>query len=72
MVLEIMENKLTGYQGAIYRNEDTKEFVVAQRGTEMKKNVSEFTKDLLITDGAMVSEAVNIQVPDAARLMERV
>jgi len=45
---------------------------VAHRGTEIKKNVLEFIKDTLIADGAMVLEVVNIQMPDAMRLMESV
>lgn len=68
-IIEIIENKLTGYQGAIYKNESTGELVAAHRGTEMTHGVPEFVKDTLIADGAMVLKTVNTQIPDAMRLM---
>lgn len=70
-ILEIAENKLTGYQGAIYRNQNTGELVAVHRGTEMTNGVPEFMKDTVIADGAMVLKAVNTQIPDAMCLMAR-
>lgn len=68
-ILEVYDNPRTGYQGAIYRNETTHEIVVAHRGTEF--NLGQGLQDAAIADGGMVLEAINSQMPDAMRLMER-
>ncbi|ALN64153.1 hypothetical protein GLA29479_3299 [Lysobacter antibioticus] len=55
-------NKDSGYQGTIYQRLDTKEIVVAHRGTEFGDQP---IKDGLLADGGMVASRVNRQASDA-------
>ncbi|WP_223619251.1 XVIPCD domain-containing protein [Lysobacter sp. ESA13C] len=55
-------NKDSGYQGTIYQRLDTKEIVVAHRGTEFGDQP---IKDGLLADGGMVANRVNRQASDA-------
>ncbi len=55
-------SKHSGYQGTLYRNKETGEFVVAHRGTEFDR---ELVKDGVIADGGMVLAGVNSQSSDA-------
>lgn len=66
-VLEYYDNPKTGYQGAIYQRADTKEIVVAHRGTEFGRE----PKQDGLADGAMVIARVNAQVPEAIALTQR-
>lgn len=59
-VLEYYDNPKTGYQGAIYQRADTKEIVVAHRGTEFGRE----PKQDGLGDGAMVIARVNAQIPE--------
>jgi len=68
-VIEIVENKSSGYQGVVFQRDDNKEFVVAHRGTEFK---DEFIDDVLRADGGMVATRMNQQAKDALELTERV
>lgn len=61
-VLNQVDNKRTGYQGAIYQRVDTGEVIVAHRGTESVKDV--------LADAAMVRARVNPQAADAIKLTE--
>lgn len=73
MVLEHSE-KSSGYQGTIYQRTDTKEIVVAHRGTEFSKlrsDTLETVKDLVVADGGMVVGRSNIQASDAIALTRR-
>ncbi|MFP6974857.1 lipase family protein, partial [Xanthomonas hortorum] len=62
-VLDHVNNKSTGYQGTIYRNEGSGEIVVAHRGTEGA------AKDIL-TDATMVTSRTNPQAADALALTQ--
>ncbi|WP_064746414.1 XVIPCD domain-containing protein [Lysobacter firmicutimachus] len=55
-------DKESGYQGTIYQREDTKEIVVAHRGSEFKEQPF---KDGVLADGGMVAKRVNAQAADA-------
>ncbi|MGO1002202.1 XVIPCD domain-containing protein [Lysobacter sp. CA196] len=55
-------DKDSGYQGTIYQRLDTKEIVVAHRGTEFGDQP---IKDGLLADGGMVANRVNRQTSDA-------
>jgi hypothetical protein len=63
-LLEYMDRP-SGYQGAIYQRVDTREIVVAHRGTEFDR---EARQDGLIADGGMVATGLNAQVNDAMEL----
>jgi hypothetical protein len=67
-VLEHFDNPKTGYQGTIYQRTDSREIVVAHRGTEFDR---EAVKDGLLADGGMVFNRSNLQVPDAIELTRR-
>lgn len=67
-VVDHVNNKNTGYQGTIYRNMDTRELVVAHRGTEFE---GEFYRDLVRADGSMVVNRTNPQAADAIDLTRR-
>ena len=66
-VLHVVDNPQTGYQGAVYRNTTTGEYLVAHRGTEFDR---EWRQDGLIADGGMVAARVNAQMPDAMALTQ--
>jgi hypothetical protein len=70
-VREHISNPRNGYQGTIYQNEKTGEFVVAHRGTEMDKGFDPLLKDALYTDGQMVFDRENPQARDAIELTRR-
>lgn len=73
-ILEHVNNRKTGYQGTVYQRVDTGEIVVAHRGTEGSKALSdpgEFVKDLLRADGGMLLARTNLQAKDAIALTER-
>ncbi|WP_363799168.1 lipase [Lysobacter firmicutimachus] len=57
-------DKPSGYQGTIYRRQDTGEIIVAHRGTEFDR---EKLKDGL-TDAGMVTSRTNVQAKDAIAL----
>ena len=67
-VVEIVDNKSSGYQGLILQREDTKEIVVAHRGTEF---TDEFIDDVLRADGGMVATRLNHQAKDALDLTRK-
>jgi hypothetical protein len=50
-ILDHHDNPRTGYQGTIYQRVDTREIIVAHRGTEFDR---EALKDGLLADGGMV------------------
>jgi hypothetical protein len=50
-ILDHRDNPRTGYQGTIYQRVDTREIIVAHRGTEFDR---EALKDGLLADGGMV------------------
>lgn len=64
-VLEHVNNARTGYQGTIYQRIDSREIVVAHRGTE------QIWKDGVATDGAMVASRTNPQADEAIELTRR-
>lgn len=70
-VLGNANNPENGYQGTIYQRVDTREIVVAHRGTEPNNGVGEFIRDVVRTDGGMVINGVNNQAADAIALTER-
>lgn len=55
----------SGYQGTIYQREDTRDIVVAHRGTEFGR---EPFRDGLLADGGMVANRANSQANDAIAL----
>lgn len=55
----------SGYQGTIYQREDTRDIVVAHRGTEFGR---EPFRDGLLADGGMVVARANSQANDAIAL----
>ncbi|QHG87869.1 hypothetical protein K6978_14575 [Xanthomonas cucurbitae] len=61
-------NRPSGYQGVVYQNVDTKEVVVAHRGTEPDR---ELLKDGVYADGGMVLTRHNAQAADAIELTQR-
>ncbi|MCC8537333.1 lipase [Xanthomonas axonopodis pv. poinsettiicola] len=65
--LEYM-NRPSGYQGIVYQNVETREVVVAHRGTEPDR---ELFKDGVYADGGMVSTRHNPQAADAIELTQR-
>lgn len=67
-VVEFVDNKKTGYQGVIYQRVDTREIVVAHRGTEFNR---EPLLDGLRADGGMVVEEINSQAQDALEVTRR-
>lgn len=70
-VLATADNDRNGYQGTVYQRLDTREIIVAHRGTEPSNGVGEFWRDVVRTDGGMVVNASNNQAPDAIALTER-
>jgi hypothetical protein len=60
-----------GYQGTIYQRLDTREIVVAHRGTEPGRSAGETFRDLVRTDGGMVTHSINNQSQDAINLTQR-
>jgi hypothetical protein len=60
-----------GYQGTIYQRLDTREIIVAHRGTEPGRSAGETFRDLVRTDGGMVVGSINNQAPDAINLTQR-
>jgi hypothetical protein len=72
-VVEHMDRP-SGYQGTIYQRVDTGEIVVAHRGTEFSKLISdpvEAFKDLAVADVGMVATRINVQRGDAMELTQR-
>jgi len=67
-VVEVVDNKSSGYQGVLFQSAKTGEFVVAHRGTEFKE---EFIDDVLRADGGMVATRTNQQAKDALALTQR-
>lgn len=55
----------SGYQGIVYQRVDTKEIIVAHRGTETERQLKE---DGLYTDGGMVTARYNKQAAEALEL----
>ncbi|QQQ00955.1 XVIPCD domain-containing protein [Lysobacter enzymogenes] len=55
-------SKESGYQGTIYQRNDTKEIIVAHRGSEFD---TQPFKDGVFADGGMVARRVNAQAADA-------
>ncbi|MBV6805194.1 DUF6792 domain-containing protein [Xanthomonas euvesicatoria] len=55
----------SGYQGIVYQRVDTKEIIVAHRGTETERQLKE---DGLYTDGGMVAARHNNQAAEAIEL----
>ncbi|WP_372483834.1 XVIPCD domain-containing protein [Stenotrophomonas sepilia] len=64
-ILEHVDNRLNGYQGTVYQRVDSKEIVIAHRGTE------QIGRDGILTDGGMVVARTNVQAPDAIALTQR-
>lgn len=64
-IREHVTDPRTGYQGTVYQRVDTKELVVAHRGTE------ELVKDGVLTDAAMVLARTNPQAAQAIALTQR-
>ncbi|KGK57521.1 lipase [Xanthomonas cannabis pv. phaseoli] len=65
--LEYMDRP-SGYQGVVYRSVDTREVIVAHRGTEPDRQL---LKDGAYADGSMVVKRHNPQVDDAIELTQR-
>ena len=65
--LVIESNRASGYRGFIFRNNITKDYVVAHTGTEFD---TDKIRDGLLTDGQMVLADVNQQLDDARDLVE--
>ncbi|ALN89144.1 XVIPCD domain-containing protein [Lysobacter gummosus] len=61
-VLEVADNRSSGYQGVVFQREGSNEIVVAHRGTEFTR---EFIDDVLRADGGMVGQRANQQAQDA-------
>lgn len=72
-VLAFSDNKDNGYQGTIYQRLDTREIVVAHRGTESSVDLKggQLFKDAIKTDGGMVVNGVNNQANDAIALTQK-
>jgi hypothetical protein len=72
-VLAFSDNKDNGYQGTIYQRLDTREIVVAHRGTESSVGMDggQLWRDAIKTDGGMVVNGVNNQSADAIALTQR-
>ncbi len=72
-VLAFSDNKDNGYQGTIYQRLDTREIVVAHRGTESSVDMTggQLYKDAIKTDGGMVINGVNNQANDAIELTQK-
>jgi hypothetical protein len=64
-IREHVDDPRTGYQGTLYQRVDSKELIVAHRGTE------EIFKDGVLTDAAMVLARSNHQADQAIALTER-
>ena len=61
-IIRVVDNPITGYQGAVYRDLNTRELIVAHRGTEFGR---EAQQDGLMADGSMVLARLNPQLPEA-------
>ncbi|TXI50072.1 MAG: lipase [Lysobacter sp.] len=61
----------SGYQGTIYQRMDTREIIVAHRGTEPSRGTGELIRDAVRTDGGMVFNGVNNQTQDAIAFTQR-
>lgn len=72
-VLAFSDNKDTGYQGTIYQRLDTREIVVAHRGTESSVDMKggQLFRDAVKADGGMVINGANTQSPDAIALTQK-
>lgn len=64
-VLEHVNHARSGYQGTVYQRIDTREIVVAHRGTE------QIWKDGVVADGSMVANRTNPQADEAIELTRR-
>jgi hypothetical protein len=64
-MVHVVDNPRTGYQGAVYRDRHSGEYIVAHRGTEFDR---EAMRDGVIADGGMVAARINTQMPDAMAL----
>ena len=58
----------SGYYGVVFEHEDTRELVVAHRGTEP---TGDFVRDILLTDAQMVVQRINQQRSAAIWLVEQ-
>lgn len=70
-VLAYASDRMTGYQGTIYRHVDTGSLVVAHRGTEGDKGAMELVQDAGLTDGPMALSRANRQANNAIALTNR-
>ncbi|WP_373700395.1 hypothetical protein [Neisseria dentiae] len=64
-IVKVVDNKQTGYYGAILYRQDTNELIVAHRGTLPEKG--NYAKDILV-DLGMATKNINEQYGDAAAL----
>ncbi|TXI44064.1 MAG: hypothetical protein E6Q50_18190 [Lysobacter sp.] len=62
---------MSGYQGTIYRNTESGDYVVAHRGTEVNSGAKAIIQDALFTDGSMAVSRVNPQAEEAIALTHR-
>ncbi|WP_152566237.1 XVIPCD domain-containing protein [Lysobacter antibioticus] len=67
-VLEVADNQSSGYQGVMFQREDSREIVVAHRGTEFK---TELIDDVLRADAGMVARRANQQAKDAIEFTQQ-
>ena len=63
--VELRHDTATGYQGVLYKNLSTGEYVLAHRGTETKAGLAELVRDAALTDLGMVRASLNVQTADA-------
>jgi hypothetical protein len=66
-------DKESGYQGTIYQRLDTREIIVAHRGTESSVDLKggQLFKDAIKADGGMVINGANTQANDAIALTQK-
>jgi hypothetical protein len=66
-------DKESGYQGTIYQRLDTREIIVAHRGTESSVDLrgGQLFQDAIKADGGMVINGANTQANDAIALTQR-
>ncbi|WP_363799808.1 XVIPCD domain-containing protein [Lysobacter firmicutimachus] len=67
-IIDIADNRSSGYQGVMFQRSDTKEIVVAHRGTEF---LGEPIDDVTRADGGMVARRANQQAADAIEFTRR-